>query len=272
MRHLYVQIYVALVAILILFGVLVFATWHLLPPIEERQQLMTGSAAVLSDLLPAKERPITETQAALDRLYDQLGVDLSLYGADAKLLAAAGEVIPAPDFSDRESGWIHGKGDGPRIALHLADGRWLIVRTHHDRGASWLAMLVLLAIAVAIGAYPIVRRITRRLERLQKRVDQLGAGELSARVEVQGNDEVAQLARDGQEPSDMPKPAPLIALNSIFMYLSLGRYVARRNITRRLLSTKNVRWRAGFSFFANVIGGHGDRYFTCQMAKFGSTA
>ena len=52
MRHLYVQIYIALVAILVLFGVLVFATWLLLPPSEERQRLMTGSAAVLGDLLP----------------------------------------------------------------------------------------------------------------------------------------------------------------------------------------------------------------------------
>lgn len=202
MRHLYVQIYVALVAILILFGVLVFATWLLLPPSEDRQRLITGGAAVLGDLLPAKDRPITETQAALDRLYDQLGADLSLYAADAKLLAAAGEVISAPDLSDRESGWIHGRGRGPRIALHLADGRWLIVRAHHEGGASWLAMLSLLAIAVAIGAYPIVRRITRRLERLQTRVDQLGAGDLSVRVEVQGNDEVAQLARSFNRAAD----------------------------------------------------------------------
>jgi signal transduction histidine kinase len=202
MRHLYVQIYVALVAILILFGVLVFATWLLLPPSEDRQRLITGGAAVLGDLLPAKDRPITETQAALDRLYDQLGADLSLYAADAKLLAAAGEVISAPDLSDRESGWIHGRGGGPRIALHLADGRWLIVRAHHEGGASWLAMLSLLAIAVAIGAYPVVRRITRRLERLQTRVDQLGAGDLSVRVEVQGNDEVAQLARSFNRAAD----------------------------------------------------------------------
>ena len=202
MRHLYVQIYIALVAILILFGVLVFATWLLLPPSEDRQRLITGGAAVLGDLLPAKDRPITETQAALDRLYDQLGADLSLYAADAKLLAAAGEVISAPDLSDRESGWIHGRGRGQRIALHLADGRWLIVRAHHEGGASWLAMLSLLAIAVAIGAYPVVRRITRRLERLQTRVDQLGAGDLSVRVEVQGNDEVAQLARSFNRAAD----------------------------------------------------------------------
>jgi signal transduction histidine kinase len=86
--------------------------------------------------------------------------------------------------------------------LNLADGRWLMVRAHRDRGAAWLPMLVLLAVAVAIGAYPIVRRITRRLERLHERVDQLGAGDLSARVEVRGNDEVAQLARSFNRAAD----------------------------------------------------------------------
>ena len=195
MRHLYLQIYIALVAVLILFGLLVFATWLLLPPSDQRQKLMTGSAAVLSDLLPAKDRPIAETQAALDRLYGQLDVGLSLYSAEGKLLAFAGEVLPAPDLSRRKGGWIHGGGKGPRIVLQLAQGRWLVVRAHREHGASWLWKLALLAIAVALGAYPIVRRITRRLERLQKRVDQLGAGDLSARVEVQGNDEVAKLAR-----------------------------------------------------------------------------
>jgi signal transduction histidine kinase len=157
---------------------------------------------VISDLLPAKDRPIAETEAALDRMYDQLSVDLSLYAADGRLLASVGEVVPAPDLADRESGWIRGRGRGPRIALHLPDGRWLIVRAHRDHDFSWLSKLILLAIAVAIGAYPIVRRITRRLERLQKRVDQLGAGDLSARVEVQGNDEVAQLARSFNRAAD----------------------------------------------------------------------
>ncbi len=56
-------------------------------------------------------------------------------------------------------------------------------------------MLVLLGLAVAVGAYPVVRRITGRLERLRARVDALGAGDLSVRVAVEGRDEVADLAR-----------------------------------------------------------------------------
>src|SRR5258708_21666973 len=39
-----------------------------------------------------------------------------------------------------------------------------------------------------------VRRLTRRLERLQNGVETLGRGDLSARVKVEGHDEVARLA------------------------------------------------------------------------------
>src|SRR6266571_3807198 len=62
--------------------------------------------------------------------------------------------------------------------------------------ASLLLVLFLggVALAVAIGAYPAVRGLTRRLERLQTGVETLGAGNLSARVKVEGRDEVARLA------------------------------------------------------------------------------
>jgi signal transduction histidine kinase len=57
-----------------------------------------------------------------------------------------------------------------------------------------LAFLGLIALVVAICAYPLARRLTGRLERLQAGVESLGAGELSARVKVEGRDEVARLA------------------------------------------------------------------------------
>ncbi|MEY4295665.1 MAG: hypothetical protein RLY82_1353 [Pseudomonadota bacterium] len=56
-------------------------------------------------------------------------------------------------------------------------------------------LLALLAIAVALGAYPIVRRLTKRLENLQHGVEKWGAGQLSTRVAVEGTDEVAFLAQ-----------------------------------------------------------------------------
>ena len=55
-------------------------------------------------------------------------------------------------------------------------------------------MLVVLFIAVAAGAYPVVRRLTRRLEALKRGVEQFGAGELSHRVAISGSDEVAAVA------------------------------------------------------------------------------
>jgi signal transduction histidine kinase len=55
-------------------------------------------------------------------------------------------------------------------------------------------VLVLLAFAIGLMALPFVRQITKRLERLQRGVESLGAGDLSARVAVEGTDEVAQLA------------------------------------------------------------------------------
>ena len=58
----------------------------------------------------------------------------------------------------------------------------------------WItAFLALVALAVAVGAYPVVRGLGRRLERLKAGVDQFG-GNLGARVKVEGRDEVAALA------------------------------------------------------------------------------
>jgi signal transduction histidine kinase len=59
-------------------------------------------------------------------------------------------------------------------------------------GFAWLLGLV--ALAVALGAYPIVRRLTKRLEALQKGVERWGDGDLSTRLPVHGQDEVAYLA------------------------------------------------------------------------------
>jgi len=62
-------------------------------------------------------------------------------------------------------------------------------------GRNFHIVLTLVALAIGLAAYPIVRHISRRLERLQHGVELLGAGDLSARVAVEGHDEVGRLAR-----------------------------------------------------------------------------
>jgi signal transduction histidine kinase len=58
----------------------------------------------------------------------------------------------------------------------------------------FLVLLAVIALAVAAGFYPVVRRLTARLERLQRSVEAWGAGQLATRVAVEGEDEVARLA------------------------------------------------------------------------------
>jgi signal transduction histidine kinase len=60
-------------------------------------------------------------------------------------------------------------------------------------GFLWLLGLV--GLAVAVGSYPIVRRLTVRLEVLRRGVERWGEGDLSARVPESGSDEVAFLAQ-----------------------------------------------------------------------------
>ncbi len=72
---------------------------------------------------------------------------------------------------------------GPPVPLSFAAG-----------GAGLAVALAVLFAAVAAGAYPVVRRLTRRLEALRAGVEAFGAGSLSHRVGEDGRDEVAAVA------------------------------------------------------------------------------
>ena len=66
----------------------------------------------------------------------------------------------------------------------------------------FLWTLGLVAVAVAAGAYPIVRRLTKRLEGLQKGMERWGKGDLSTRLPETGQDEVAFLSRRFNEAAE----------------------------------------------------------------------
>ncbi len=93
-------------------------------------------------------------------------------------------------------------GSGPEFMVRMHNGELMHVHLPRPPRSFWSRppfgfawTLGLIALAVALGTYPIVRRLTRRLENLQKGVEQWGTGNLSARVPEQGNDEVAFLAQ-----------------------------------------------------------------------------
>lgn len=191
MKRLYLQIYATLVAVLALFALLWSWLWAAaMSPHEER--MFEGIARVAGLALPPPDAPGAALAGALGEISEALLSDVSVYGADGALEGHTGEPVPwAPD------------GDPLRherheyvFQLRLSDGRALAARHRYEHGlVRELALsLAVLAAAVAVGAWPLVRRLTRRLERLRAHLDALGEGDLSARVRVEGRDEVAELA------------------------------------------------------------------------------
>src|SRR5262245_19215447 len=128
---------------------------------------------------------------------------MALFDAAGERLASVGRAVPAPGPNDHP-GWLSGPF-GPAYSVHLPGGRWLVARIPSPRRPHALRLMAFLgaiAGAVALGALPVVRRLTRRLERLQIGVQSLGAGDLSARVKVEGRDEVAKLANSFNQAAD----------------------------------------------------------------------
>jgi signal transduction histidine kinase len=191
-RRLYLQIYLTVVAIIVVFGLLVGLGWRVFGPSRaDQRRMMTGVSNVLERLLPPASAPPADQQAAIEALARDLDVTITLRAPDGALLAHAGDEIPLPRQRSLEPGALHRH---EAFTMRLADGRVLLARWGHEPYGALIAIAALAA-AIALGAYPVVRRITRRVETLRAQVEALGAGNLAARVEVRGKDEIAGLAR-----------------------------------------------------------------------------
>jgi signal transduction histidine kinase len=190
MRRLYLRIYLAVLASLAVF---VLATAVLWRQVGQHVPQAEIAATLALNVLPQAGAQREQHQAALERLTANLHADLSVFSADRTLLASVGEPLSVP----AREGWSGRWRGGPTWSVQLDDGRWLAARLYrHQRhpALGLLFTLALIALAVGVGAYPVVRRLTRRLERLQRGVESLAAGDLSVRVGVEGRDEVARLA------------------------------------------------------------------------------
>jgi len=155
--HLYVRIWLAVVATLMVLIFLVGAAWHfsadppLLPIREVRVHNSAGEVIGKAQTKPDR------------RLGDDLEFDVVTNdGQTLNLLLPRPKRPPPPPWGRTPFGF------------------------------GW--MLVIVGVAVALGAYPVMRRLTLRLEALQRGVERWGEGDLSARVNAEGKDEVAFLA------------------------------------------------------------------------------
>jgi signal transduction histidine kinase len=196
MRRLYQKIYLVFLASLTAVVVFSGAAWHFGQTNGPHKEVFELAGELAQAALPAPDAPLEVQQRAVERLGRKLHVDLAVYDQNRAPVTAVGRPLPRPILVGEKGGWLLGRG-GPAWAFPLPDGRWLVARPAARAAGPLLGLvffLAAMAVAIAIFAYPVVRGLTRRIERLQAGVETLGAGNLSTRVAVEGRDEVAQLA------------------------------------------------------------------------------
>ena len=189
--RLYFSFYVALLVVLLLFAMAVLQSWGRSGgPLERSNATLSR---VMMNVLAPLDAPHEEQQAALENVARGLNAHMTLYTRDWKTLAVVGDQIPSRHWRQRGI-----TGPPPESYVRLPDGRRLL--SSEPLGfirpkAALQNTMLMLALVIGVAAFPLVRRLTKRLERLQQGVESLGAGDLAARVKVEGNDEVARLAR-----------------------------------------------------------------------------
>jgi signal transduction histidine kinase len=195
MLRLYIRFYLALLASLLLLVIATVTLLHFTG--GNMEQAGTTFARIVQNILPPPDAPAEEQQRALARISSGLDGTVALFDRNGVLVASVGRNLPPPPAAHRPGLGIVTFEHGTLTYVRLADGRWLAARLPsaftHARLVFHLVLL-LLAVAIGLAAYPIVRQISKRLERLQRGVESLGAGDLTARVAVEGRDEVARLA------------------------------------------------------------------------------
>jgi signal transduction histidine kinase len=238
MRRLYLQIYLTIIAILVIFAVASIVMWRTAtvnPRLDEMFEIVSD---FVDNTLPPPEAPRRIQRRAVNDLHRRLRVDLGLYAPEGRLIAAAGRLVP-PALPERvQPGWRPGPG-GPIWFLRLNDGRWIAARIPRApiRRSTWLLFsLIAIGAAVAVGAYPLARRLTGRLERLKSGVEKLGQGDLAARVPVEGKDEIAALAesfnRSAGRVEDLVRSQKMLLANASH---ELRTPLARINVALSLL-------------------------------------
>jgi signal transduction histidine kinase len=82
----------------------------------------------------------------------------------------------------------------PQMQPWFAPLAWMLPNSQAHGIPALILSLILLFVAVALGAWPVANRLTRRLQALRTGVEAFGSGQLAHRVAVEGKDEVAALA------------------------------------------------------------------------------
>ena len=197
LRRLYFQIYLGVVASLAALVMLAGLFWHFEGDKSPPNQVFETVRDVILMALPPPDAEPAKQQEVLERLARPSLPRISLFSADGKLLAHVGPALTPPAPDSNENGWINRPDHHSAWVMHLADGRWLLAQPMHEHPGAPLPLIISLALiglVVALIAFPMARRMTRRLEKLKQAVEELGAGNFTTRLPVAGCDEVTSLA------------------------------------------------------------------------------
>jgi signal transduction histidine kinase len=202
MKRLYLRIYLTVLGSLFVFALLAAMAAGVLSVVDDDAPWSPwpdAGAKIVERLLSAKREPASLAEE-LAFWRDRTGFALMLRAPDGRVIAKAGDFPARIDdeieyYEDRRL-WRGWRG---LYGLTLDDGRQLIAKAPKRprawaRHFIWLPALLGIALAVGIAAFPLIRYLTRRLERLEAGVAAFGEGDLSARVAISGKDEIARLA------------------------------------------------------------------------------
>jgi signal transduction histidine kinase len=219
MKSLYVRIWLTVVAALLLFAIV--SGWLVQRHLEEQRarnevaqrERTEAWAELLLRSLPPADAPREEQAAELRELSQRLRLPLALDDAKGQRIVASDSFLRRgfgdPDaaarlrsirFEDGRTLWVPrlraaiGPGMGPNPPRPGDLPPWLRTPPGWPDGLGLLLLLAVIFLAVAAGAWPVVRRLTRRLEALKHGVEAFGAGALHQRVPEDGRDEVAAVA------------------------------------------------------------------------------
>ncbi len=217
MKSLYLRIYLTVVVALALFAV--GSAWLFQREVQVERgrfdaqvnERVGAWAELIQRSLPPADAPREEQAQALREWAQRLRLPIALDDEQGQRIAASdtylrrhAELPGAPRgiqvrLDDGRTMWVlRNPLGGPRARVDGAGGATqrggMLAPPPWTRGAGLAALLVVLFLAVAAGAYPVVRRLTRRLESLKQGVQRFGEGALGQRVDAAGRDEVAALA------------------------------------------------------------------------------
>jgi signal transduction histidine kinase len=197
MRRLYFQIYLGVVASLALLVGLASLFFHFEGKHSPQNEMLATVREVIVLALPPADAAAARQQEVLERMARPSLPRITLFAVDGHVLAHVGAPLTAPAADTNEIGWIHHAGNDSGWGMRLPDGRWLVAQPQHKEmlPLPFLLIMALIGLVVAIVAYPMAKRLTRRLEALKTGVEALGSGDFSTRVSTRGCDEVASLAK-----------------------------------------------------------------------------